>query len=105
MTNESALDKNDVVAIVASSFIEVNSNAFNFLKAQLSTEHMSKDAVIILDCWRDGWGYGTARSVRKIENYVRSLRFGAGALRMVYDPRCPRIHNLSAAEVRMKVLS
>ena len=108
MTNESALDKNDVVAIVASSFIEVNSNAFNFLKAQLSTEHMSKDAVIILDCWRDWWGYG-ARSIRDIQNYVRSLGFNADRikLRMLYDPRCPirvtgsqPIRILTAAEAR-----
>ena len=100
MTNEGASDKFDVVAIVASSRIVESSSTYNFLKDQLSPFHTSRDAVIILDCWRDGWGYGTARSVRKIENYVRSLRFGAGALRMVYDPRCPRIHNLSAAEVK-----
>ena len=90
MTNVSASDKNDVVAILASSFIDVNSNAFNFLKAQLSQSHTSKDAVIILDCWRDGWGYG-ARNIREIQNYVRSLGFCVDRimLRMLYDPRCP----------------
>ena len=89
MTNEGASDKIDVVAIVASSRIEESSNTYNFLKGQLSPLHTSRAAVIILDCWRDGWGYGTTRSIRQIENYVRSLGFDADKimLRMVYDPR------------------
>ena len=90
MTNVSVSDKNDVVAILASNFIDVNSNAFNFLESQLNQSHTLKDAVIIFDCWCDGWGYG-ARNIKLIQNYVRSLGFGVDRimLRMLYDRRCP----------------
>ena len=107
--DEGASEKFDVVAIVASSKIKEGSSTYKFLKDQLSPLHTSRYAVILLDCWRDGWGYGTTRSVRQIENFVRSLGFDAGSimLRMVYDPRCPItvsrgpwIENLSAAEVK-----